>query len=259
MLVGDTQLAGRPIEQKLLQAMVAGSAAETLQWINTRVPNGAVVGKPLEDLSERLAQGDWVGASLRKIKDESLKQAKSLVKAAFLSATAPAWFAVAVGIIGGALGFAYEAGEALTTVVIPLILGGGSTLYYLVRAASMSGPALQALGDGASSLVSSTDKIGQSAEAIFSEQVGSPLASLYGSVGARAQLPRALADIRTMAKAIVLLAYSALAIVAVFFVMGAYHAVDLYLNPPKLTCLPGYVELNGQCSRSSLRLPNLNG
>ena len=121
----------------------------------------------------------------------------------------------------------------------------------------MSGPALQAIGNGASSLLGSTDNIGRSAEAIFSQKVTSHLTSLYGSVGAATQLPRALANIRQMAKTIVVLSYLAVAVVAVFFALGAYHAIDLYFNPPEVHCPPGYFKFNGRCLKSSLNVPGL--
>ena len=70
-------------------------------------------------------QGDVVGGGLKFVREQTFKQAKSLVTAAVTGAAVPAWLASAAAVVLGVFGFAQDAGAAFGAALIPALLGGG--------------------------------------------------------------------------------------------------------------------------------------
>lgn len=153
MADGDGQFADDIVERKILQAIVATSAADTLQWIQTRVPDGNAIGKPLEELAPVLQKGNIVGAGLDSAQEALVKQAKSAITNLMIGATVPVWLGAVVAFVAGVFGFAQQAGAQLGATLIPLLVGGGGAAAALVRGVLQVSPAVtKGVGGAATSL-----------------------------------------------------------------------------------------------------------
>lgn len=140
MLEGDRELADSLLERKLLQALVASSAADTARWVKTRVQDGDAVVGPLETLVPALREGDWVGQGLDATKKQAADQAKAMATTAVFGATWPLWLGTVVAFFAGLFGFAFDAGAAFGQALAPLVLGGGTFLYAIIRGSRWPGP-----------------------------------------------------------------------------------------------------------------------
>lgn len=223
---GDRELAGRTIDQKILQAMVARSAADTLQWMESRVPNGVPAGGPLERLLPALEKGNTVGGSLALAKDRLTAEAKKLVTAAFVGGTGPVWVGAVVALLGGLFGHMQEAGAAVGAVLVPALVGGGAIVGAVVRGVATLGPSVaNAVGSAGTTLWDSTDAIGAGAHRVFTST------ALPAMKAAGVPTPASdpiLAQLRGAAKLIVGSAFVVLLLCAAFFFTGLLNAYDAY-------------------------------
>jgi len=235
MSAGDQNLKLEPVERKILQAVVADSAASTLSWIQTRSPDGNEVGKPLENLVPALKQGNIVGGTLQSVKDKATSEAKSAVYGLVFSGTTPIWLGALGTAAAGYIGWAELAGETVGTVLIPLLLGGGAAVGAVVRGIQMSGRMLEGTGQAAGTVWDAAGNIGASAEAVFRANVTAPLQAVTGSGPA---VP-VLATLRGAARTVVALAFVALAVGVLYFLGGLSNAWTEYNS-----CVRGS---DGQC------------
>lgn len=230
MLAGDQALAGSPSERKILQAMVAASAEDVLQWVQSRMENGDVVGKPLEALTPVLAQGNVVGGGIKLIREQTLTQAKSVVNATVAGAAAPAWLASVVAVLAGLFGLAQDAGAAFGAALIPAIFAGGSVLYAVIRVAAASPPALQAIGDAAGSAWQNAGSIGSSAGAIFRQHAGPAIEDLGDDGYRAADASPVLTELRHGAKSILAVTYIVLGLCVALFLFGIVNAFEAWAD-----------------------------
>ncbi len=227
MAEGDRQLTGEIVERKILQAIVASSAADTLQWVQTRIPDGNAVGKPLEELAPILQKGNVVGTGLKNAQDALVKQAKAAAYGLIITGTAPVWFGAVAAFFLGLFGFAQEAGTSVGAALIPALVGGGSVLYAVMRSLQMSGKALQGTGKAAKSLWTSASSIGSRAESIFMGCTMPRLSIVKGTNAVGGGTP-VVTQLRTVAQTIVASGFVVLAICAIFFLAGINNAYNAY-------------------------------
>lgn len=230
MHAGDQVLADNSADRKILQAVVVDSAEGALEWVQTRVQNGDVVGKPLEVLAPALAKGNMVGGGLKVVREQVVKEATAVVTSAISGAAAPAWFASAVAIVLGLFAFAQDAGASFGAALIPALLGGGSVAVALIRLAAASPPALKTLGDAAGSAWTNAGTIGISAAQVFREHAG-PAQEQLATHGYRppATSP-VLVQLRGGAQSILGVTYAVLAVCAVFFAVGVMTAFNAWAD-----------------------------
>jgi hypothetical protein len=228
LLAGDQTLAASPTERKVLQAIVAASADDALQWVHSRVQNGDVVGKPLEALTPVLAEGNVVGGGLKLVREQALKQARSVTNAAVFGAAAPAWFASVVALLAGLFAFAQDAGAAFGAALIPALLGGGAVVYAVIRAVAAAPAAVRAIGDAADSAWTRAGTIGSRAEAVFQHHAGPALQQLGGHGYRPAEVSPVLGQLRGGAKSILAVTYIVLGLCVVFFAVGIVNAFDAW-------------------------------
>ena len=219
LLAGDQQPDWSLVDHKLIQAMVASSAASLETWVQTRVPNGVAVAKPLTDLIPAVSKGDIIGKSLKSLSETLANQAKALASAAVWGSTLPLWVGAVLAFIGGLLVDSQEAGVKFGT----LLLGGGSIVAAVVRGAAMAAPKL---GSAAGSLLSATDAIGSRPERLFASTAQPLVDALFRSFAVNPPKLQLLGQIRGSAKAVVLGAYLLLGLCALFFGYGVYQAFD---------------------------------
>ncbi len=122
MREGDSVLGGSDVERKILQAMVASSAADTSRWIKTRVPQGDKIAGPLDILIPELQDGNVVGQGLEFAKKQAVAQAKAAAGALFFGAAWPVWIGTVIGFLTGLFGLAYRAGGATGAAVITMLM-----------------------------------------------------------------------------------------------------------------------------------------
>jgi hypothetical protein len=230
MLEGDAQLAGQP-ERKILQAMVAGSAADVAAWVRTRVPGGSDVALPLEELIPDLNKGNTVGQGLQVIRSILISQAKGIVTSVILGKSLPLLAGGVVAFILGAIGFAQAAGASIGAALIPTILGGGAIIGALLRAIQAAPAAVNSIGTAAGSLFDSAGSLGSTAERIFREHSSPAITAIYGGAGLPAGPIPVLGQLRGLGKSIVGGAYALLAVCGLFFAAGLMHAWDAYTTP----------------------------
>jgi hypothetical protein len=234
MAEGDQALAQTPVERKILQAVVADSAASTLNWLHTRTQDGNEIGKPLEALVPALQHGNIVGTTLQTAQKTLVSQATSAVTSVVFTGTAPVWVGAILAFFAGWFGLAQNVGEDVGAALIPgLVVGGGSGAYALVRVVQSSGPMIQMSGQVSGSLWDAAGRIGAQAETLFRGTVSQRLTAVTGS----APESGVLLKMRGTAKTIVATAFGALAIGVLFFLGGVVNAWEAYQNecPVRLT------------------------
>jgi hypothetical protein len=232
MLAGDRELGDSLLERKFLQAMVASSAADTARWVKTRVRDGDAVVGPLEHLVPALREGDWVGQGLDAAKKQVADQVRALATTALIGATWPVWLGTVVALFVGLFGFAFDAGAAVGQALVPLVLGGGTFVYAIIRGASIAGPkAIEAAGGAAGSLWSWVSDLGGRAERLFQLAVGPTLQSVYVEAP-RASGPTVIQQVRGFAKTVVWVSYALLIGAGLVFASGMYSAIETATSTP---------------------------
>jgi hypothetical protein len=218
MAQGDEEFAGAALERKVLHALVASSAADASRWVQTRVPNGTQVAEPLTALVPALQEGDVVGKTLDAIKNQLISQAKSIASSVFLGSSWPLWVGAVVGAIAGLIAMSFDAGVSLGSAFVALLAGGGPVGYAVTRTLHASGPAAQAIGGAAGSLLGAASSVGTRAERVFRDATGPTLAAVYGGNGTL--LPGVAAQARGVARTIVLASYALAIVAGIVFVVG---------------------------------------
>jgi hypothetical protein len=238
MLKGDQTLAASLLEQKMLQAAVAESMAETARFARSRLPEGEKLAAGLEQVLPAVQHGNWVGQSLEAAKAGLLREARSSVISTFTTAVLPVWVTSAVAFLIGIFGMAQDAGAATGAQFIAILAGGGSITYALFRSAQAAPAVAHAIGGAAKSLLARAGTVGAEAEAVFAATVGPQLAALYGSMGLPPPKMPVIGEIRSAAKSIVLLTYAVVAICALFFIIGFWNVVDAWATQHTCVRLP---------------------
>jgi hypothetical protein len=229
---GDKKFAERPVERKILQPILAASAADNLSWVQTRLPNGQAIGKPLAELAPALSKGDHVGQSLRAVETKVFGVAKSVVISLVTTAAWPVWLVGAAAFFAGILinvqNVGFNAGKTLAVVAV----GGGAAFGALVRAAQASPTLARSIGGAAGSLLDQTERIGGEAEGVFKTAVGPSLTALHTGHAPPIAAAPVVGRLRGWSKAIVLVSYAVLAIGLLVFAVGVYHGFKQGIAPP---------------------------
>jgi hypothetical protein len=245
---GDQLLQARPVEKRILLAIVASSAVDTSRWVQTRMPAGVEAAKPLEDLVPALQAGNKIGKSLQSAKEVATKEAKSAVLALAKTGSAPLWLTSLLSFFAGVFSFTYQAGSAAASAIIPVLLGGGAAAMAVLRVLQAAPAMGRAVGAGATSLLSSIDSVGASAEGLFADRAKPVLDALYSGLGARPAATPIVGQLRSGGRVVVLLSYGFVGACCAFFVAGAWHAVSEFLSQ-QVPCLPPLVRSpNGTCT-----------
>jgi hypothetical protein len=221
------------LEQQILHARVARSAADTFYWVKTRVPDGDRHAAVLTGLVADLKERDVIGNGLAAMGKNLTAQAKQAVRVAAGMASAPAWWSSAAVLVIGFIGFLGHFGSDLGAILAFLVFAFISVhVLPPVRMAfyRVLGGMFRSIGDTAKSAGSSAlffwnypRTIGVEAEAVFLRYVGPSSDAIQGTgftVGESRkfiQLPRAIGTV------VVVIACIAFLICLGVFIAGFNH------------------------------------
>ena len=232
MRAGDQQLSSEA-DRKILHALVARSAAEMAYWIKTRVPEGDRRAALLTGLSTELQKKDVVGKGLATIEKNLTSQANAAVGVAAGTASAPAWWASAVGLVIGFFGFIVHVGNDFGAIIAFLIFavaglhihpGVRVAVYRTLSGASRAvGSAVSSAGNSAMYFWNYPGTIGVYPESIFIQHVGPSSDSLRGQGFAVRESHKFMLSLRAIGQVVVALAFIALIVSLIVFIIGFYH------------------------------------
>jgi hypothetical protein len=196
--VGSQEFRNGSVDDYVLRAMVAASAADTLSWITLRVRDGDQVAAPLADLAGELARRDALGKSLKAAQSTALSKARSAVTSLIVHHTAPLWLVSALGFIVGILGISGALGQKFGGAVLPVILGGAART------------------------------VGSKAEALFQEKVSPARAALFAGIAGAPPAVPVIGRLRGTGTTVVVLTFILLGVAFIFFAIGIVHALVAY-------------------------------
>jgi hypothetical protein len=223
--VGSQEFRNGSVDDYVLRAMVAASAADTLSWITLRVRDGDQVAAPLADLAGELARRDALGKSLKAAQSTALSKARSAVTSLIVHHTAPLWLVSALGFIVGILGISGALGQKFGGAVLPVILGGAIPIGAVVL---VGRAATGIVGSGAMNLYGAARTVGLKAEALFQEKVSPARAALFAGIAGAPPAVPVIGRLRGTGTTVVVLTFILLGVAFIFFAIGIVHALVAY-------------------------------